>query len=250
MKGEQFSKNFMGKLCVFLAFLFLCTTFLNRYGVRQSVALGEDLPVTEEEKVYTVVLDAGHGGEDGGAVGVNGILEKDLNMSVARYIKERLESYGCRVVMTREKDRLLYTDEQNIYGQRKLYDLRNRLSIASSEENPILVSIHMNKFSQSKYSGLQIYYSKNHPDSRVLAEKVRGAVVRELQPQNKRQNKEATSALYLLHRAEMPAILIECGFLSNPDECARLASEAYQRRLACVIADSIFEHVKRTSLEE
>lgn len=249
MRGEKFSRIFMGKLCIFLAFLFLCTTFLNRYGVRQSIAFADGLPVTEEEKIYTVVLDAGHGGEDGGAVGVNGVLEKDLNLTIARYIKERLESKGCRVVMTRTEDRLLYTEEQNIYGQRKLYDLRNRLSIAAAEENPILVSIHMNKFSQAKYSGLQIYYSKNHPDSRVLASTVRNHAVKELQPQNKRQNKEATSALYLLHRAQMPAVLIECGFLSNPDECASLSSEAYQRRLACVIADSIFAHLTRSATE-
>ena len=250
MKREQFSKNFMRKLCVFLAFLFLCTTFLNRYGVRQSIAFGDDLPVTEEEKVYTVVLDAGHGGEDGGAVGVNGVLEKDLNLTIARYLKESLESRGCRVVMTREEDRLLYTDEQNIYGQRKLYDLRNRLAIASSEENPILVSIHMNKFSQSKYSGLQIYYSGNHLDSQRLATEIRNRIVLQLQPQNNRQNKKATSSIYLLHRAEMPAVLIECGFLSNPDECAKLSSEAYQRQLSCAIADSILSYIKRASFDQ
>ena len=250
MKGEQYSRKFMGKLCVFLAFLFLCTTFLNRYGIRESIAFGDDLPVTEPEKHYTVVLDAGHGGEDGGAVGVNGVLEKKLNLSVACYVKEFLEKQGCRVVLTREDDRLLYKEDQNIYGQRKLYDLRNRLEIAAAEENPILVSIHMNKFSQAKYSGLQIYYSANHADSKLLAETVRQAVVQRLQPQNNRQNKEATSSLYLLHRAEMPAILIECGFLSNPDECARLSNENYQKELSQVIADSILSYVKRASLSE
>ncbi len=249
IKGEQYSKSFMGKLCVFLAFLFLCTTFLNRYGVRQSIALGGDLPVTEDEKLWTVVLDAGHGGEDGGAVGTNDVLEKDLNLTIARLIKEYLEKRNCRVVMTRDEDRLLYTDEQNIYGQRKLYDLRNRLEIAAAQENPILVSIHMNKFSQAKYSGLQIYYSQNHPDSKVLATEIRERTVRELQPQNNRQNKAATSSIYLLHRAQMPAVLIECGFLSNPDECAKLSSEEYQRQLASVIGESILSYVKRTSLE-
>ena len=250
MDGEQFSKKFMRRLCVFLAFLFLCTTFLNRYGVRQSIAYSDDLPVTEPERTYTVVLDAGHGGEDGGAVGVNGVLEKNLNLTVARYIKGYLEGYGCRVLMTREEDRLLYTEEQNIYGQRKLYDLRNRLQIAASAENPILVSIHMNKFSQAKYSGVQIYYSGNHPDGRVLAEEIRQAVVQKLQQQNKRQNKEATSALYLLNRAEMPAVLIECGFLSNPDECALLSSDSYQKELARTVAESIFSYVKRSLLAE
>lgn len=240
----------MGKLCIFLAFLFVCTAFLNRYGVRQSTALNSDLPVTEEEKLYTVLLDAGHGGEDGGAVGVNGALEKDLNLTITRYIKEYLEADGCRVVLTRNEDRLLYTEEQNIYGQRKLYDLRNRLEIAAKQENPILVSIHMNRFSQSKYSGLQVYYSKNHPDSRTLAAKIRAEVIQKLQPQNNRQIKEATTSIYLLNRAEMPAVLVECGFLSNPDECENLSREDYQKRLAKVIADSILAHIKSKALDQ
>lgn len=239
----EFTKKFMGRLAVFMVFLFACTLFLGRYGVSEGFMTDSDVLANEDKHIYTIVIDAGHGGEDGGAVGVNGKLEKELNFAIATRLQEILESKGYHAVLTRKDDRLLYTEEQNIYGQRKLYDLRNRLEIAAKEENPILISIHMNSFPQAKYSGLQVYYSKNHPASRALASKICTEVQQNLQPENKRQIKEAGSSIYLLNRATMPAVMVECGFLSNQGECQLLSDAAYQSKLSLVLSDAIIAQI-------
>ena len=176
----------------------------------------------------TVVLDAGHGGEDGGAVGVNGVLEKDINLAVVRLVGELLEKEGVCVIYTRTEDRLLYTEEQNIKGKRKMYDLRNRLQIAEGTEGAILVSIHMNKFSSPSVKGLQVWYGKGNENSRLLAEQIRAAVKKELDPTNRRAVKSAGDDIYLLARSTRPAVLIECGFLSNPEECEKLSQDDYK----------------------
>lgn len=227
----------------YLAFL-LCSAFLSIYAIRLAILVEPVLiaPVLETtEEPFTVILDAGHGGEDSGAVGVNGVYEKNLNFQMVEVLSAFLRAGGVAVVETRTEDRLLYTEEQNIRGMRKMYDLKNRLAIAEKYPSALFVSIHMNNFSMSQYQGLQVWYSKNHPQSRAFAESVQSCVRQGLQKENDRVIKAADSSLYLLDRSENPAILIECGFLSSSEECEKLCDRDYQKRLSFFIFCAMME---------
>ncbi len=242
-----------GWLCLLFCVLFLCNwgmSALGAYGVTVAMETQKEEKPTALTAGPTVVIDAGHGGEDGGASGVNGVLEKDLNLTIAMMMKEMLEEKGYTVLLTRTEDKLLYTEAQNIYGQRKVYDLKNRLDMACAAESPLLISIHMNTFSQAKYSGLQVYYSQNHEGSRQLAALIQSGVRRDLQPYNNRQIKAAGSSIYLLNRAPMPAVLVECGFLSNPDECQKLSEKEYQRQLSFSMVCAMIEYIEKTKVQE
>ena len=195
---------------------------------------------------YTVVLDAGHGGEDGGCEG-NGLVEKDLNLDITLRLASLLREQGVTVVLTRDNDILLYDINSDYQGKKKAQDVRKRLEIAKSQENPLLVSIHMNYFAQTQYSGLQVWYSKNDARSKILANLIQSNVKSELQPSNKRVTKEATSSIFLLHNATFPAVLIECGFLSNPDEARALADENYRQNLANSIFKSIMTYISQNN---
>lgn len=188
----------------------------------------------------SVVLDAGHGGRDGGAVSKSGIPEKDLNFAVTNVLYDILTLCGTDTVMTRTEDSLV-CDENDpaLKGKLKMTDLKNRLAIAEKEPNSVFVSIHMNNFPIEKYSGLQVYYSPNHAASLDLAETVQDKVREALQPNNDRKVKPAGSNIFLLDRISTPAVLVECGFLSNPAEAQKLTDKIYQTQLALVLADSI-----------
>lgn len=183
----------------------------------------------------TVILDAGHGGEDGGAVGADGCKEKDLNLAIATELGERLCELGYTVIYTRTDDRLLYTEEENIHGIRKISDLKNRCKIAAEHKDALFVSIHMNTFGQSKYSGLQVYYAPDSAESRTLADCIQSEVQTQLQPKNHRETKRG-DGIYVLENIDNVAVLIECGFLSNPEECRKLSEKEYRKRLSFVIA--------------
>jgi len=223
--------------CVF-TLLFLAISFA-------FIRISRDVPssqgiFTESPTLPTVIIDAGHGGEDGGAVGVNGCLEKDINLSIAKELKSSLESLGVECVLTREDDRLLYDRNVNYEGRKKRLDMLERLRIATSYENAVFVSIHQNSFSQEKYSGLQIYYSEVNEGSRLLADTVSTAVKRTLQADNDRGSKPSDGNIYLLDRLSCPAVLIECGFLSNHAECDLLCTKEYQVALCETMAKAIF----------
>ena len=192
--------------------------------------------------VKTVIIDAGHGGEDCGAIGKTGVYEKDLNMQISLKLGEYLSAAGYSVVYTREDDRLLYTEEQNIKGMRKIYDLKNRVEIANSYNSALLVSIHMNSYGAESCSGLQVYYAEGNDSSVSLANKVQESVVNTLQPNNKRKIKEG-NGIYLLENSINPCILIECGFISNYDECKKLSEKEYQKELCFSILCGIIEYI-------
>ena len=180
-------------------------------------------PVSVAETAETVIiLDAGHGGEDGGTVGKNGLYEKDVNLEIAFLIRDMLASRGYEVVLTRSEDILLYDRNVDFRGRKKALDLATRVKTANEYENCIFISIHMNAFPDPKYSGLQVYYSTNNADSKILAENVQSLVQETLQPQNNRKTKAAGENIFVLDRIDSPAVLIECGFLSNPEECKKL----------------------------
>ncbi len=182
-----------------------------------------------------IVIDAGHGGADGGAVSTNGILEKDLNLQIAYTLSELMKISGYNVVMTRTTDTMLTCDGG---GTHKMQDLKARLEIASKYPESLTISIHCNKFPSEKCKGLQVYYS-DHDNAKSYADSVQASVIALLQNDNHRATKKADSSIYLLSRAQSPSILIECGFLSNPEECKNLSDVDYQKKLALCILNGI-----------
>ncbi len=198
-----------------------------------------------EPEELCIVIDAGHGGEDGGCVSDNGVLEKDLNLEVSLKVAELLNSMGYNTIMTRSEDKMLYDMYGDDYsGRKKTFDLKNRLRFARENDADILVSIHMNKFPQSSCKGLQVYYSKNHTDSSVIAENIQSYNKTYLQTDNERAIKKADKNIFLLDRAEMPAVLVECGFLSSREEADNLCNDDYRKELSFVIASAIAENIE------
>lgn len=228
-----FALLFLAIACVMIA---LGTHMTDDTRAAEKIAPVSSLPV--------IVIDAGHGGEDGGAVGQSGVLEKDINLKIACLLNDMLRSAGYETVMTRTDDRMLYDRNVDYHGRKKRLDLEARLAIAEAQENAVFVSIHMNAFPESKYAGLQVYYSENHESSATLAEQIRLDVKTLLLPQNERQIKPSNGTSYLLDHLTHPSVLIECGFLSNPEECKKLASELYQRQMATVLFQSITDFCK------
>lgn len=190
----------------------------------------------------TIIIDAGHGGEDGGAQ-VNDALEKDINLSIANKLADILRLCGCKVKEIRDEDVAVYDDDAQTLREKKVSDLKKRVEIANGDENNILVSIHQNKFENSAYSGAQVFYSQNNENSRVLAEDVRNAVVSLLQNDNTRELKPAGSDIYLLDHATVPAVIVECGFLSNDEEREKLSDDGYQSEMAYAIAMGVLEYM-------
>lgn len=228
---EGSARLFLGFLAFLLCMTLLCGALFQCKNRAQ--ATSASFP--------TVVLDAGHGGEDGGASDAKGRSEKDLNLAMAKKIADYLSENGVAVILTREDDRMLYDKSPNASGSKKRRDLEGRLAICKEVENPIFVSIHMNAFPQAQYHGLQVWYGVKNETSKALAQAIQSSVKEALQPENDRQVKAATSAIFLLDNLDCPAILVECGFLSNPTEAELLQDETYQSALAKEISIAILK---------
>ncbi|MBO5939499.1 MAG: N-acetylmuramoyl-L-alanine amidase [Clostridia bacterium] len=240
---RRYLSHFFLFLTVFLLLLSLLIS-LGRFLSPPSEEVIENSCITISRPI--VVIDAGHGGEDGGTIGVNGVYEKDLNLKIALLLDEWLRAEGIDTVLTRSEDILLYDKNSDYFGQKKVQDLAARRKIAEQYDDAILISIHMNAFPEAKYSGLQVYYSQNNPSSQALAAEIQ-AVTRDLLiPDNTRKIKPAGKNIYLLDRLTCPAVLIECGFLSNPEECSNLSGEEYQKKLAFSIYLSIVNYLNGT----
>lgn len=203
--------------------------------------------VKEEDAIFTqvaprpvVVLDPGHGGEDSGAVGIDGVLEKELNLAVAKRLRDLLIFEGWQVVLTRDTDCLLYDPGTAL--SHKVQDLKNRLDYGARYPGAVFVSIHMNKFPAESCKGLQIYYSGNHASSEGLARHLQEAICLRLSPDNHRQIKRATSSIYILDRIQNPAILIECGFISNREESLLLQNEDYQKKMIAILSAGLYQY--------
>ena len=192
----------------------------------------------------SVILDPGHGGEDGGACTYGGAPEKDLNLQIAKDLNDMLLLFGYQVRMTRKDDQLLYDKQSDFHGQKKSQDLANRLKIAKQDPDAIFVSIHMNAFPETQYRGLQVYYARNAKNGEKLAQIIQNNAKTWLMPQNNRKPKAAGHNIYLLERMENTGILIECGFLSNPEERDKLNTAAYRKQLSGTILASLLEFVQ------
>ena len=200
-------------------------------------------PADERATAFSVVvIDAGHGGEDGGASSAAGLLEKDVNLSVSFALRDLFEAAGIPVIMTRTEDTLLYDRSVDFKGRKKSLDLAARRIIAEKtaeaadevEGTSLFISIHMNAFPAPQYSGMQVWYGVGALRSAEVAAAIQSASL-SLMPNNHRKIKAAGSNIYLLDRIKSLAVLVECGFLSNPDEAELLSKEDYQRAVAAVI---------------
>ncbi len=187
-----------------------------------------------------IIIDAGHGGFDGGAVASDGTLEKDLNLEMALELERVTRALGLKTVMVRSTDKSTDTDGEQS-GTKKVKDMKNRLSLMKKYKNSIFISIHMNKYTTSQPNGAQVFYSP-YGDSVTLAECVQTSVAEKLQPNNKRTVKKATRDIYLLFNATVPAVIIECGFLSNSNDLDNLKQKNYRNELAFSILCGIMNY--------
>ena len=183
----------------------------------------------------TVIIDAGHGGVDPGAIGVNGVDEKEINLQIALCLRDILTANGYEVVMIRDEDVSIHDPKYTKISQIKTSDLKKRLKIIEKYPDAIAVSIHQNHFEQERYHGAQMFYGRVNPESKALAQSIQDAFRRNLQPDNERQIKQSTRDVYIVNNAKNPIVLVECGFLSNWEECAKLCDEEYQRQAAFTI---------------
>lgn len=185
---------------------------------------------------HTLVLDAGHGGIDGGAVAEDGTAEQDINLAIVKKCQAFAGFFGIRTVLTRTDQQSLHYDPASTVRQNKVADIHAREEITNRAENPIFVSVHLNKFSDSQYTGAQVFWSKNNPEGQLLAESVQDQLTLGLHPIRQRTAKQAPDSVYLMKHLTCPAIIVECGFLSNQQETEQLKQDGYQRKLSiCMI---------------
>ena len=187
---------------------------------------------------HIIILDPGHGGADGGASGADGTVEKELNLQIALKVQNLLQQSGCTVFMTRSDDRSLSTIEDEINRMRKVADLNNRKELTEQLNVEGFVSIHMNTFTDSKYFGSQVFYSSSPADSKYLADYIQEEI-RLIDPENTRVTKNGSGSIFILNEVSVPSVVVECGFLSNDKDLARLKTEEYQNKLAGAIYNGI-----------
>lgn len=201
----------------------------------------EALPTVAQTngKDIVFILDAGHGGMDGGCSSAEGVPEKGINLNIMLALRDWLEAFGYRVEVTRDTDRSIH--DQGIEGiaNQKSSDMDNRLALFNQYDNAVCISIHQNQFTDTKYSGAQMFYANTNSESERLAQSLQTQFHEQLQPQNNREIKLCGSELFLCYYCENPTVMVECGFLSNPDEAALLTTEEYQYKVAFTIFSGI-----------
>ena len=191
----------------------------------------------------TVVVDAGHGGVDGGATSCTGILESKFNLEIALKLKDLLNLLGINTLMIRDTDCSVYTEGETI-SQKKISDLKERVRIVNSTENALLISIHQNLFTDGKYSGAQVFYAPTE-GSQFLAKTMQNNFIKTLNPNSRRQEKKSDT-IYLMQHINCIGVLVECGFLSNPQEEYLLRTSEYQQKVCSVIACSVSNFLHTT----
>ena len=204
----------------------------NFFGVFVSADLKNTAP--------TVIIDAGHGGFDGGAVAHDGTVEKDINLPIALKLQATLNLLGYNTVMVRTED-VAVNDANDKGVSAKVSDIKNRVEMMKQYPNAIFVSIHMNKYQTTQPHGAQVFYSKIG-DSEILAKSIQNSIAARVQNNNKRVVKQTTKDIYLLYHATVPSVIVECGFLSNLDDLSNFKSSEYQSKIAFSIADGIIKY--------
>lgn len=223
-------------------YLLVVIVFLGiaKIGSNTVTTIHQQRPVVREHRI---VIDAGHGGIDGGATSCTGVLESHLNLEIALRLEDMFHLLGYDTVMIRRTDESIYTQGSTIASQ-KVSDLKERVRIANETEEAILISLHQNTYSDSRYRGAQVFYA-DEDDSKKMAKALQQNLVSVLNPGSQRKTKPA-KGVYLMEHISCPGILIECGFLTNPEEEALLRSNKYQKNLCAVIAATVSSYLDNT----
>lgn len=195
----------------------------------------------------TVVIDPGHGGEDGGAVSASGIKESNINLQISLRMDDLLRFLGIPTIMTRKEDVSIYDASAVTVSEKKVSDLKNRAAIVNSKPNTVLISIHQNMFSDGKYSGAQVFYAPTE-HSEELADSLQASLRDHLDPSNHREAKKC-DAVWLMEHISCVGVLVECGFLSNAEETQKLMTDDYQKKLTCVIVSQITQYLPKETVQ-
>lgn len=209
-------------------------------AILAALAPGQTIPASGEGRGSVIYLDPGHGGEDGGAVSITGVQEKDINLEISLRLRDLLRFCGQSVRMTREGDRAVYDEGCTTIAQKKASDLRNRAAMLREMPGATLLSIHQNQFPEEKYRGAQVFYNAAE-GSKALAEAMQAAI-KALDPGNHREIKRS-EGVYLMEQIDNTAVLIECGFLSNREEELLLRDESYQKKIACAVSAGLLNNI-------
>ncbi len=196
-----------------------------------------------KQETPVIILDAGHGGIDGGCSSASGVPEKGINLNILLCLRDLLEMEGYTVEVTRDTDRSIHDDGIEGIANQKSSDMDNRLALFNQYDNAICISIHQNQFTDPAYSGAQMFYSDNVKGSGQLAQIMQNAFVEQLQPDNMREVKLCGKELFLCYFSENPTIMAECGFLSNPEEAALLETEEYQQKVAFTLFSGLNQYI-------
>lgn len=192
------------------------------------------------DKDVTIVVDAGHGGRDPGKVGVNGALEKDINLAIALYLQDLLEENGIKVIMTRTEDEGLYSEDDK---NKKRADLNKRIEIINSSNPLFAISIHQNSFTEEYVKGAQVFYHTNSKEGEKLAVILQEQIKEYIKDGNHRKAK-SNSSYYMLKHTTCPLVIVECGYLSNYNEATLLVNQEYQKKMAQAICQGILKYLE------
>lgn len=229
--------DFQNKLLSLIMGVLLLVSMLFVGKEAAQYVTGQNVKVEKSKKC--VVIDAGHGGDDPGKVGINGAKEKDVNLQIAMLVKEFLEADDIEVVMTRETDDGLY---DRTASNKKVQDMKKRIALIEETSPVITVSIHQNSYPEEYVHGAQVFYYDGSAEGKELAETLQKQLVEKVDPENKRQIK-ANNSYYLLKKTALPIVIVECGFLSNSAEAEKLCSPEYQERVAWAIHMGIMQYL-------
>lgn len=231
---------FSKKRMIFINLSIVIAIFI--YSLNSTTSLQTQLASSTPISNHTIILDAGHGNPDGGATGEDGSIESDLNLSLVLKLQTLLESSNCAVVLTRSDENGIYEADSNTIREKKISDMKNRVNIANNSNAEMLVSIHMNKLEQTQYSGWQTFYKNQDENSKKIAETIQLSLNNFLKKENSRTIK-SISGIYLTKNVDIPLVLVECGFLSNPEENKLLQTDSYQNELAWSIYIGIMDYL-------
>ena len=229
----------IGYLSFVPAYVVVLSVFLaiGIWGSKAVTAISASAPISDRK---TVIIDAGHGGVDGGATSCTGVLESQINLEIALKLDDLMHLLGINTSMIRTTDCSVFTEGETI-AQKKVSDLKERVRIVNSVDNGLLISIHQNHFSNDKYSGAQVFYAQTD-GSKQLAGNLQKTLIQTINPDSHRAIKKADS-VYLMQHIHCTGILIECGFLSNSREEYLLRDDVYQNKLCSVIATTVSNHL-------
>jgi len=225
------------KRILIIVFCLIFSIFFSKINYIDNTIDVVSLPVSDK----TIILDAGHGSPDEGAESSNGVTEASINLIITKKVQALLEQSGCNVILTRSDENGIYDLNSNTLREKKVSDIKNRVKIGNESSAHAFISIHLNKIPQSKYYGWQAFFKANNKESEELAKSLQEELNSSIQRENKREALKITGK-YIIENVEIPISIVECGFLSNPEEETLLQQDEYQNRIAWGIYNGIMDY--------